>query len=100
WQFAAEQTHGVRAGRALVETAALQLEQATADHIAQVCKEAGLDVMRPILALVHDRENVPDSTLFALTADDVTDLYETRFAPAVDAVEDDLNYDTDENEGE
>ncbi|MBB3752560.1 hypothetical protein FHT44_005072 [Mycolicibacterium sp. BK634] len=64
----------------------------THDHINEIAKAAYLEVMASggILGILADRETVPDELLLALTADDVTELYESFIAPAIDNIEDAL----------
>lgn len=59
-------------------------------HVAAVCKEAGLGVMLAVFEVVDDREDVSVEALMSLTAEDVTRMYETLIAPAIDRVEDEL----------
>lgn len=60
-------------------------------HLDKIAVQAGLEVMGAtnggVLGILYNRESVPDATLLALTADDVTDLYESLIAPAIDRIE-------------
>jgi hypothetical protein len=62
------------------------------NHIDKIANEAGYAAMGSagILGIVADREYAHKDALLALTADDVTDLYERFVGPAVDAIEDSL----------
>lgn len=61
-------------------------------HLDQIANDAYLGVMSSdgILGILHDRETVSDERLLALTADDVSDLYDRFIGPAIDDIEDAL----------
>lgn len=80
------------AGRFVEKTAAdpgsnVLAPTGTANHIAQVCTEAGLPMMAGVLQVVTDRGYVYPETLDNLTASDVERLYSDHIGPAVDDVE-------------
>lgn len=58
-----------------------------AEHIANICEQAGLQIMEQVLDVVMDREEVTTERLLGLTADDIYPLYEAWVGPAVDDVE-------------
>lgn len=61
-----------------------------AQHIEDICTEAGLGVMEGIFTVIRDREQVTDEQLLALHSGDVTEWYEASLAPAIDSIEEDL----------
>lgn len=64
-------------------------------HIERIADEAGYAVMGTagVLGILHDRETISDARFLALTADDVNDLYDAYVGPAVDSIENALEYD-------
>jgi len=68
-------------------TATAEPEGFVEDHLVNISREAGLDVMGEVFSVIRDRGSVPDTTLAALTADDVTALYEGHIAPGIDSAE-------------
>ena len=71
-------------------------DQATSNHLEKVCAEAGLETMADILDIVRNREEVLDARLEELTADDITDMYDSWVGPAVDGIERSLLGDEDD----
>ncbi|WAC50244.1 hypothetical protein [Frigoribacterium sp. SL97] len=59
-------------------------------HLTRVAREAGLEVMGEVLSVLRDRETVSDSTFGALTADDITALYEEHISAGIDDAEREL----------
>jgi len=53
----------------------------------RVARAAGLEVMSEILDILRNRETVGETRLTALTAEDVSALYEGYIGPAIDAIE-------------
>ncbi len=64
-----------------------QVEDPVRDHLAEICKDAGLGVMAGLFDVIVDREEVSDDTLLALDESDVTELYEAIVGPAVDRMQ-------------
>jgi len=56
-------------------------------HLTYICREAGLDMMIGVFDVLINRETLTPRQLMALTAADITGLYEGWIAPAIDNVE-------------
>ena len=60
-------------------------------HCTAIAAAAGLEVVGDLLAVLVNRETVPDAALLALTVDDMREFYERFVAPAVNDMEEVLN---------
>jgi hypothetical protein len=57
------------------------------EHVATVCREAGLDIMEHVFVVLAERETIPYTRLAALTVDEVTDYYYGFIQRSIDKVE-------------
>lgn len=57
------------------------------EHIDRICEHAGLGVMCGIFDVLLDREELPESVYFGISAQKVAALYDSRIAPAIDRVQ-------------
>lgn len=59
-------------------------------HIAQISRNAGLEIMGEVLGIIYNREQISEEALLRISEDDLYAMYESFIARAIDGLEDSL----------
>lgn len=56
-------------------------------HLHRIATDAGFEIVADAVGILYCREVISAEDVFALTADDITSLYEGFVGPAIDRME-------------
>lgn len=91
WERADDDGHTLHRKLAALIAEATLTPGPVRDHLDTVCDQAGLDVMRGILDVLRDREELPTTAYLNLTPETITRLYDQHIGRAIDKVAADLS---------